>query len=425
MANTDTPSGNTTPKIIRFQDENYRLSTEWLGKQAGTKVLGKGNWHSPTLKFISYQQGSLTLLNTCKNQSYKLALQVQENQLLVNCECGHTGSAICEHAYGCLWTIIWRLGERYFEKLKPDGAIALAFAHKNYFDKKETTAGLDVSLRPELKSVFQLAPKVDPIDLPAILKLPSAPAQEETIISEEALGYLLIISFRNKLLPALLPCMGKLNKNRTDIKIFNQFLSGVQKQYSHLLTDTQKELNTACYHLWKVVEKTPGNIIQAKPIKKLDDILAVIFDSWRKILPLLQRQPFVYSYYLYGVGQLKKRPAKSQIGKIVVSELSPSLRFVLADKGAVYQLQMLITGNGKLISGFETGITLFILHQQTIYMLASLRDAAIAEWIHRSGGWITVFKEHFSGFERKILIPLKESYPVEFVSSKKRKNDLL
>ncbi len=420
MANENGFGENATTHAIRFQDRNYRLTREWVGKQVNAEVYRNDDWRWPTLKFLSFHEGKLILLNTCENRSYKLSLQIQEGHLMVSCSCGNTGSTICEHAYAGIYTIIWHLGEHYFQKLQPDGAMTLAFTHGNHFDKKESTAGIEVSPRPELKSVFQLAPKLEQINLPAILKLPAPPSQAEATHSEEALGYLLIVSSRNKLLPALLPCLGKLNKNKTDIKTFNHFLSGVQKQYSGLITDSQRELNAACFHLWKMVEKLPGHLIKEQASKQWEDSQGAVLDAWKKLFPLLQKQSFVYSYYLYGVRELKNRPARGRIKNITLSESLPSIRFVLADKGAFYQLQMQVWVNGKELSGYDAGTTLFIQHQQILYLLPSLKDAAIAEWIHRSGGWITVFKEHFSQFDQEVLKPLRENYKIEIVVPKRR-----
>lgn len=423
MANKGGSGENATIYTIRFQDKNYRLTREWVGKQVSDEAYSNDDWRRPTLKFLSFHEGKLILLNTCENRSYKLALQIRDDHLLVSCSCGNTSSTICEHAYSGIYAIIWHLGEQYFEKLQPDGPMVLAFTHGKHFDKKESTAGIDVFPRPELKSVFQLAPKLEQINLPAILKLPAPPARTEALHFEEALGYLLIISFRNKLLPALLPCIGKLNKNKTDIKTFNNFLSGVQKQYSDIVTDNQKDLNTACFHLWKMVEKLPGYLIKEQASKQLQDRQSAVLDAWKLVFPLLQKQPFVYSYYLYGVRELKGRPARGRIKKIALSDSSPSIRFVLADKGAFYQFQMQVWVNGKELSGYDSGITLFIQHKQILYLLPSLRDAAIAEWIHRSGGWITVFKEHFSKFEETILTPLRESYTIDFLLFKRKRKE--
>ena len=411
--------------IIRFGDNNYLLTSSGLAKQVDAGVLNNDDWRWPTLKFLSFEQDKLTLINTCEARSFNLTLQVQDHQLLVYCSCGHAGATICEHAYAGLYALIWHLGERYFEKLQPGGSMPLAFAHKNYFDKEETTAGLDVAARPELKAVYRLAPVVKQLDLPAMLKLPAESVQQKVTVSEEALSYLIIVSFRNKLLPALLPCMGKLNKNGSGIKTWNHFLSGLQKQYNHLLTPSQQELNTACFHLWKKVEKTPGHIIHDENIKTAAGNLAAIFDAWQKSWPLLRQQPFIYTYYTYGIRDLKNKPAKKRIQKITLSDAIPAIRFVLMDKGAFYQFQMQVSVNSKWLTGYDAGITFFIRHQQTLYRLASLRDAALAEWLHRSGGWITVFKEHFNQFEQEILNPLRQSYQVISLSSnRKSKGDI-
>lgn len=420
MAHQNNSGKSGTVHKIPFQDNNYRLTKESLEKYTDALSRNKRDWRWPILKFLSFQQGQLTLLNTCKERSFKLKLQVKDNDLFISCNCDHNKPTLCEHAYGALCTLLWHLGECYFEKLQPGGTITLALAHKSYFDKKESTAGINVSPRPELKSVFRLAPEVEHIDLPAILQLPVPTNSVETLQSDSVLSYLVTIPFRNRLIPALLPCLGRLNKSRTEIKSWDHFLTGVQKQYEPVLTDSQKELNIACYHLWKIVETTPGSIIKGILKKEGDSRLTDIFNAWQKILPSLQKQPFVYTYLLYGIRELKNKPAKRKIEKVVISEQAPSVAFVLLDKGAFYQFHMQVRVNGKLLPHYDAAATFFVQHHQTLYMLSSLRDAALAEWLYRSGGWITVFKEHFALFEQEVLKLLRENYTIEVTASKRK-----
>lgn len=417
-------------QTIRFQDKGFRLSIDALKKQARAKAANHANWRSPALKFVSFHQGVLTLMNTSENRSHKLILQVKENCLQVTCGCRNEQPTICGHSYAALYAIIWQLGERYFQKLQPDGLIAMAFAHKKYFDKKESIAGLDVSARPEQQSIFFLAPKLEKFDIATILRLPlpavkkkvvdSAHTREVIPDSEQSLAYILMISARNKLLPSLMPCAGKLNKKRTEVRTFRQFLSGIEKQSSHLLTSSQRDLNIACYHLWKIVEKQKGSIVNDQPTKNSIQTLTAIFHAWEKIIPMLQRQPFVYSYYLYGVRELKGTPQKRRIRKITLSSDFPELRFILKDMGVFYQLEMQVWVNNNLLLEPDIGTTLFIRDNQTQYILSSIRDAAIAEWIDRSGGWITIFKEHFNKFEQEILTPLRQYYPIEKTGTREK-----
>jgi len=52
-----------------------------------------------------------------------------------------------------------------------------------------------------------------------------------------------------------------------------------------------------------------------------------------------------------------------------------------------------------------------------VYLLACLRDAAIAQWMHLSKGLIRIFKEQFPAFEKEVLKPLSNCYPVIIISS--------
>lgn len=418
-----TPESNT-PYSIRLHDKACQLTAEQLRKQVGKRVVADNNWHPATLKFVSFKDGKLHLLNSYNKLSYKLILQIRESRIQATCSCGNGSAVICNHVYGALLTIIWELGEHYFDKLQPDGAIPLAFAHKNHFDKKECKAGLDVSVRPELGSVFKLDQRLASVDVSSMLTLPaSIPApvippslKVDKDTHDEAIGYLLMIPFRNRFLPFVVPCAGKLNKSKTGIKTFYDFLSGAKKQYNHLLTDGQKELNTACYELWKLAEKLPGHILEGYKVKKLTGNRLLVFEAWHKMIALLKQQSFVYSYFLYKIEELKKgRSAKGKTQQIQIASAIPELRFVLADHGAFYQLSMQVLVQGKPLTDYEADTTFFISQGKTIYLLSSLRDAAIAQWMDCSGGTLTVFKEHFSQFEQTILDPIRQCYAVKMI----------
>jgi len=188
--------------------------------------------------------------------------------------------------------MILHLGETYFEKLKPGGIMEMAFLHKRHFDKKEIDVGLDVSARAEIQCIFKLKPNSELPPVAAILNLPGSATQENKNIIQpkEGHSYLFIISLRNRQLPALLPCAGKLNKAKTDIKTFYPFISGIQKEYNHLRNDGQTALNNTCHQLWQKIEKQNGYILHEDFIESTDG-LAILIDEWKKIISLLQKQP--------------------------------------------------------------------------------------------------------------------------------------
>jgi hypothetical protein len=75
--------------------------------------------------------------------------------------------------------------------------------------------------------------------------------------------------------------------------------------------------------------------------------------------------------------------------------------------------------NGKAIRNFKPITAFFIQPEENIYMLSSQRDAAMSEWMRKSGERITIFKQHFTEFENSFLKLLCQYYSVEIVEPHK------
>ena len=72
------------PWKIPFEDNGYQLTTEELDKYAAKEIVNRKDWYWPSLKFISYTNGTLTLQNNHKKSVYLLTLQVEGHQLQEN-----------------------------------------------------------------------------------------------------------------------------------------------------------------------------------------------------------------------------------------------------------------------------------------------------------------------------------------------------
>lgn len=402
-----------------------RLTGESRKKQTGGYRY-RGEWQDPCLKFISFENGVLTLRNTSNDESYTLHLQLKQNKLLVACGCGHDNKTICKHAYWALNEIHWKFGERYFTKFAPGGMLELAFKYPMHFDKQESNFGLDVFPREELKSIYQLAPATPMPDIKAILKLPElkfnidkqlsrVPSPAVHISEEKVIAYLIIISYRFEHLPSVIPIVGQLTAKKDAVKTFDSFTSGLQKLNTTSLTGEQKILHKKCLALFKLAEKIPGELLADNLYSKRLDTLTAIFDLWAGVFSMLQAQAFVFTYILLGKRELRKKPRRDYWLEATLSASIPVLSFVVTDKGDHYRFSLQVHIDGVLLENMKTNMPLFITQdREIIFRLGSLRDACLVEWFNRSNGWITVFKEHFEAFQKEVLEPLQRHYTISF-----------
>lgn len=400
--------------IIPLENDHYALTEEALKKCVDSRTLKAAGWFYPTLKFISFKDGKLELSNTNDKVSYKLSILIEKDKLHVACSCAIQVEKLCQHAYKALDKLLVFGPSDYFEKYSPNGVVEVALANKKCFEFEYGGNGLSIKPKKELGRIYNLNEEISVDELNAIMALPSKmPSQSETP-KEVALCYILMVARRDNFLPFLIPCLGKLNKAGTAIKGFNKFLSGIEKENDTLLTDEQRTLNRICLDMWKLVEKLGDIAIYETLLEENKHRLSILFGLWQKAIPLLQKQ-YVFKHPFFFTRYLKGRPWKSYIEDIQIKTEIPSLQFQLNDKGLVYQLEMKVLLNDKSIKGIEANAPFFVQQEENIYMISSLRDAAIAEWIRKSGNRITIFKQHFTAFENDFLKSIRKHYPVVVV----------
>lgn len=401
-------------------DNDYCILTdEALKKCVDLRTLKAHGWFYPTLKFVSFKDGKLELLNTSNKVSYKLYIVVEKDKLNIACSCATQVEKLCQHTYRALDKLLSYNGSTdYFEKFSPNGLAEVALANKRCFEFEYVGNGLVIKPKEELGSVYNLKEKISAEELDAMMALPAKQSPPNEQPKDISVCYILMVSRRNNFLPFLIPCIGRLNKAGTAIKGFNKFLSGVEKVYDALLTDEQRALNRVCLDMWKHVEKF-GDIKIFESMSDDDRYrLSILFELWQKAIHLLQKQ-YVFKHPFFHTRYLKRSPSKSYIEDIHICQEIPSIQFQLIDKGAFYQLEMKVLLSGKALKNFEPITTFFIQQEKKIYMLSSQRDVAMSEWMRKSGERITIFKQHFTEFENGFLKLLCKYYSVEIVKPHK------
>jgi hypothetical protein len=399
------------PYTIHLENEPYILSREALTKQVDERLQRKREWFYPKLKFVSMEDTTLKMRLTCRDISHEMTISIEPDKLHIACSCNKPVETLCLHTYKALERLVLYRNTEFFKDYRPNGLMEIAANHKKYFIRKMTEEGISVKPKPNLGSIYQLANKTEHLPIDEALKLPPAaqmPQARDTVIT-----YIMVSHYHNKYLTFLLPCVGVLNKSLDSIKGFHHFISGTEKEYDQFLTDDQRTLNRLCYEMWQQIETQCGSLIEGEP--EQERFPEGIFSLWEKAMALLLRQEFIYGYCMYNKRELKEKPQRARIERITLMKDRPHLHFQLLDKGPFYQLHMKVAVRDRNIYKYNTETTFFIEENRKFYLLASLRDAGVAEWMRKTGGCITVFKEHFGDFEREYLDQLRQCYAVTTV----------
>lgn len=406
---------------IKFEDAFQRLSLSGLYNGVNLSRITICNTGKISLRFLGFQEGRLMLSNRSGDEAYTLVLQADNEYLYVYSHCGCTKAVLCLHAYKALVHIIEHFGACYFGKLLPNGLFAVAFAHPAYFDTIQSEAGLDIRPRSELAKGYRLSTGHERLELPRLLQDRTPVLQQTPEPCTRRWVYMITIPLKNNRLPAVVPCMGLTGKTGTGIKSFGEFLSGLQAADNKVITDNRQILQEVCLQLWKQVEALPENCLHEDALNTFEDNFPVIKAAWQTLIPLLQNERYVYSYHYYGIHELKGRPQRNRITPVQISCLQPELRFELTEHADWYRLEMQVWVKHELLKGCDTSVPLFICHDATLYLWNSCTDVITAGWMHQHGGYITVFKTHFSLFEKEWLDTLKAHYPVSIKRASRHK----
>jgi hypothetical protein len=303
----------------------------------------------------------------------------------------------------------------YFKKFMPNGIIEIALANKKHFKIKPDYTGVSVTPDETLGSVYKLADQMAGLNFNEVFCLPPDEGPPETFRLTD-LAYIVLYSCRDKYFPFLLPCLGILNKAETDMKGFYDFITDSSPQYEGL-TSEQRKLNGICHAMWQEVKNENGSLIFAD-IEQTSNALT-LFNLWNKALSLLHQQSYIYQYNFYHKFQVKDKPQKGRLQRIHFSRQKPTLCFRLTDKTTFCQLELSVSIQGKTFKHFDTVSNFFICIDKKLYLLSSLRDVAIVEWMRRCDNRITVFKEHFAEFRNEYLEPICSHYPFEMTYAKR------
>lgn len=396
------------PYIIQLDNDYYGLTQEMINQNVDAKTRRRKDWQHVKLQFLSLENGVLQLAVTSPQdkERFELTVVIEKDKLQVSCSCGQPVEKLCRHAYAALSHVSYSyVDSGFFKKYRPGGPVELALKHRKHFRILQTGHRTEVKQNDSLGTIYRFSDTDRHGDLINLLELKGASAPKVMVNTETTLAYLLMYSGW-RTLPFLIPAEAVLNKAGCVVKGFVRYIQSPDDP----MVKYESVILKKCFRLMEIVQKLPGTIKDAveQNMHQVEEVLQL----WRELLPVIKYQPFVFrsEHWLWRL--LKGKPRKSSTHPVKISDKTPEVQLELIDKGEYYRLQLKILINGAALANYDP-CRLFVFSKDQVYLLGSLRDAAIIELWKELGGFLTIFKDHFDEFEEQLLFKLSDKYFVK------------
>jgi len=336
----------------------------------------------------------------------KVTFNVSPDKLQVSCNCKSPEGSLCAHGYHALHDLCWK-SKHFFTIFEPGNQVSIALENKNIFHINYTRP--DEFIVPD-KSLGHLY-DFEKIETGGLVQLSALPSVRVPV-REIDLVWLLVYSPYpwQRYLPVPVPVKGTFDKAGNNIKTFGKGFANISIE-SLLNTPDRHQLynlSEAMYSPFKERYKFEPEDLLSGEIQ-----IAENFHQWEQALPMLCEQPFVYKYDLAHPRYFMKRaPGRKYLERITISTERPQLQFILKDKGSYYQLSLQYLVRGTPIKNPMEDALFFVCNVTEYFLLASLRDAAMVQWMRDFDNRISVLKPGFPAFEKEILKRIESMYTV-------------
>jgi hypothetical protein len=392
----------TTPFSIPFS------SPYTLDKDIGFRKFYTGEpLHYVQKRVIGYDAHQLIIgVQSQGQKERKVIFNISPDTLQVSCNCKSPEDTLCAHGYHSLHQLCWS-NKQFFTIFEPGNLVSIALENKNVFHIKYSS--LETFIVPD-KSLGHLYDfkKIETTGLEQLSALPpvTVPARETALV------WLLVYSpyaWQNYL-PALVPVTGTFDKAGKNIISFGKGFANIKDE--NLLNTPGRQL---LYNLSESMYVPARDRYKFEPEDLLTGKMHIAenFNQWEQALPMLSEQPFVFKYGLADARYFMSRtPGRRYLQQITFSTERPQLQFVLKDKSNYYQLSLQYLVRRVPIKDPIEDALFFVCSGTQYYLLASLRDAAMVQWMSDFHNLISVMKPGFPAFEKEVLQRIEAMYTV-------------
>jgi len=392
----------TTPFSIPFSspytlDEDIKFRTFYTGEPlpyVKKRVMG---YNANQLIIGVQSQGQ---------KEHKVTFNISADTLQVSCNCKSSEDTLCAHGYHALHQLCWNR-QQFFTIFEPGNLVSIALENKNIFHLNYSNPDQFIVPDQSLGHLYDFE-KTEPAVLDQLSALPAVtmPVQNTEVV------WLLVYSHYRwqNYLPVLVPVKGTFDKTGNNIKSFGKGFEGINNEDLLKTPDRRKLYNLSEVMFPPLPERDK---FEAEDLSAGKMHIAENFNQWEQAVPMLSQQPFVYKFRLAHTRYFIKRPpGRNYLERITISIDRPQLQFILKDKGSCYQLSLQYLLRGVPIKSPMEDALFFVCNDRQYHLLASLRDAAMVQWMSGYDNLISVLKPRFPAFEEEILQRIEPMYPM-------------
>lgn len=408
---------NAKPIRIRFSTGAYRLTQEALHAQADPSLLRKRSWYVPQIEELHFNGQELELGLKDEASFYRLKLFLQAEFMDITCSCNHGADSWCIHVFRALERIITMASPTYFEKYQPNGVAELSRRYPHLFRIEKTGLGTRYAVLPELHPVFNVHEDCTQVYCDQALALPASTRSEiasPPTTNEDRLQsgcVMVMVSRRTWQIPTIALCDGVLNKPGSAVKYFGQLHTDFANADLTSVDSNRQAIHHLGQQLWENLALQPATILDAC-MHTVAELLHS-FDLWQQVWSKLVSEPMVYLFLYHAARERMGKPQKNKVVRVIPGLYRPELCFRLENRGAFHVFYPVLHINGECISEFDSTIGCFIRRDEYLYLVSSVRDAVLLEWMNELGGKLTIFTEQMPDFEERVLRALRPFYSIE------------
>ena len=205
--------------------------------------------------------------------------------------------------------------------------------------------------------------------------------------------------------PILKPFLGRPTQDRENMKAFTSIKSADIMNVLPQLSDNQISLIRIAERLEEISED--------------QEMEKEMWALWERAIELLKQENFVFCYNTFRKKQLRTRPRKMDMNKIVVSEdaFQPAFHLIESEDRMVLKPFMLQDGTWQEVNySFPAAFPLFFSanrKESLTFAASSVYDSKVWRWI-ASEKSLTIHHTYSREFQEEILPELSTLYPFKF-----------